>query len=224
MIYTQQTTDHKKTISPPHLEKDFLLDTGATLNILNTDTWNKINEYHNLQIKASTFVLSAAKNSKLPSNGTVKLTLYPDATENRNLKNTSFTLTFHVFNTKFFILGTPFIKKYVESIKCPSHTLEIKHNNDKLSLKFYDSSTKPPPYYSQLFLVIVDQSIDFTPFEDRILTYSLTAFECKNKNASGTILYVFDFSFVPLRKNMFFSIMYINNLKYPYQSFIQILI
>ena len=45
-----------------------------------------------------------------------------------------------------------------------------------------------------------------------------------NKNASGTALYVSDFSFVQLRKNMFFSIMGINNLEYPYQSFIQILI
>ena len=32
------------------------------------------------------------------------------------------------------------------------------------------------------------------------------------------------FSQIPLRKNMFFSIMDINNLEYPYQSFIQIII
>ena len=50
-------------ISPPHLEIDFLLDSGATLNILNNDTWNDIKEYHKLQLKASTFVLSAANNS-----------------------------------------------------------------------------------------------------------------------------------------------------------------
>ena len=44
------------------------------------------------------------------------------------------------------------------------------------------------------------------------------------KKASGTILYASNFSFIPLRKNMFFSKMDINNLEYPYQSFIQILI
>ena len=107
-IYTQQTLDHKKTISPPHLEIDFLLDSGATLNILNTDTWNEIKGHHNLQLKASIFVLSAANNSKLQSKGTVKLTLYLDVTESRTVKKTSFTLTFHVSNTKFKILGTPF--------------------------------------------------------------------------------------------------------------------
>ena len=105
----KKTPDHKKKIFPPHLETNFLLDSGATLNILNTDTRNEIKEYHKLQLKASTFVLSAAINSKVQSNGTIELTLYPDVTESRTLKNTSFTLTFHVSNTKFNILGTPFL-------------------------------------------------------------------------------------------------------------------
>ena len=34
-IYTQQTFDHTKTVSPPHLQIDFLVDSGATLNVLN---------------------------------------------------------------------------------------------------------------------------------------------------------------------------------------------
>ena len=75
-IYTQQTPDHTKTISPPHPEIDFLLvESGASLNVLNNDTWNEINEYHKLQIKASTFVLSAANNSRLQSNGKIQLTI-----------------------------------------------------------------------------------------------------------------------------------------------------
>ena len=115
-IYTQQTLDHKKTISPSHLEVDFLLDSGATLNILNTDTWNEIKDYHRLKLKASILVFSAANNSKLQSKGRVKLTLYPDVTDSRTLKNTSFTLTFHVSKTKFNILGTTFLEKYVDSI------------------------------------------------------------------------------------------------------------
>ena len=44
-MYTQQTLDHERTISPPHPEIYSLLDSGATLNILNTDTWNEIKEY-----------------------------------------------------------------------------------------------------------------------------------------------------------------------------------
>ena len=223
-IDTQQTPDHKKTISPPQLDIYYLLDSGARLNILNTDNWNEIKEYHKLQLKATTLVLSAANSSKLQSSGTIKLTLYPDVTESRTLKNTSYTLTFHVSNIKFNILGSHFLEKYVYSIKCSSQKFEIKYNNDIKSLKLYDSSIKTPPYYSRLFPVMEDQSIYFTPSEYRILTYSSTAYGCKYKNANGTILYTSDFSFIPLRKNMFSSIMDMKILEYPYQSFIQILI
>ena len=64
-IYKQQTLDYRKTVSPPHLEIDFLLDSGATLIVLNNDTWNEIKEYHKLQLKASTFVLSAANYNRM---------------------------------------------------------------------------------------------------------------------------------------------------------------
>ena len=110
--------------------------------------------YHKLQLKASTFVLSAANKSKLQSNGTIKQKLYPDVTESKTLRDTSFTLIFHVSYTKFNILGTPFLEKYVDSINCSSHTLELKNENESKLLKFYDSSIKPPPYYSQLLPVI----------------------------------------------------------------------
>ena len=139
---------------------------------------NEIKDYHKLQLKASTFVLSAAINSKLQSKGTVKLKLYPDVTESRTLKNTSFTLTFYVSNTKFNVLGTPFLEKYVDSIKCSSHTLEIKHNKEVKSLNFYNSSIKSHVYYLRLFTVIGDHS---SPCEHRILTYSLTAYKCFKK-------------------------------------------
>ena len=161
-IYTQQTLDHTKTISPPHLEIDFLLDFGATINVINNDTWNEIKDYHKLPLKASTFVLSAANNSRLQSNGKTKLLLYPDVSENRNLKKTSFTPNFYVSNKNFSILGICSLEKYVDSIKCSSHTLEIKNNEDIESPKLfdtYDSSIKPPTYYSQLFPVISDRSL-----------------------------------------------------------------
>ena len=70
--------------------------------------------------------------------------------ESRTLKNNSFTLTFHVSNTKFNILSTPFLEKYVDSIKCSSHTLEIKDNNATRPLKFYDSSIKPPLLFKNI--------------------------------------------------------------------------
>ena len=84
-ICTQQTLDYRKTFSPAHIENDFFLVSGATLKVLINDTWNETKENHKLQIKTLTFVLSTANNSKLQSNGTMMLILYPDVTENRTL-------------------------------------------------------------------------------------------------------------------------------------------
>ena len=108
----------------------------------------KLKKNHKLQLKTSTFVFSAENNSRLQSKSTVKFTFYPDISENRTLRNTSFTPFFQVRNTKFNILGTLLLEKYVSSIKRSSHTLEIYDNDDIKSLKFYDSSIKPPPFYS----------------------------------------------------------------------------
>ena len=52
----------------------FLIDSEALLKVLNNDTWNEIKEYHKLELKASTFVLSAANKSKLQSSGNGKFT------------------------------------------------------------------------------------------------------------------------------------------------------
>ena len=59
-------------------------------------------------------------------------------------------------------------------------------------MKFYKSPTKPPPYYSRLFSVIGDHTLVFQPFDQRVLTYSLTA--------DRNMFYKSGFSFKPLRK------------------------
>ena len=102
--------------------------------------------------------------------------------------------------------------------------IKIKHNNDIKYVKFYESSAKSTPFFSLLIPVIGHHSIYFQIFEHRILTYSLTAYECKHKYATRTIIYKSDFPVIQLRRIKFFSIINISNLEYPYQSYIQIFI
>ena len=67
--------------SPLHIVFVLLLESVATLNVLNIDTWNEITIYHKFELKEFKFSLSAAKNSKLPSTGTVKIDLNTDVTK-----------------------------------------------------------------------------------------------------------------------------------------------
>ena len=57
-VYIQKTPDHTKTVSPPHLEIDFLLDSGATLHVINNDTWNEIKEYQKHQHLKHQYLIS----------------------------------------------------------------------------------------------------------------------------------------------------------------------
>ena len=72
----------------------------------------------------------------------------------------------------------------------------------KKTVNFYESSTKPPPYSSQLIPVIGDESLYLQQFEYPILTCSLTAYECKSSYTNGPTIYKSGFKFIPLEKNM----------------------
>ena len=71
----------------PILEINFLLDSGATLNLLNEDTWNEI-KYNNTNIclEQSNKTLTAANNTTIDTFGTVTLNLTPDTTSNNRNK------------------------------------------------------------------------------------------------------------------------------------------
>ena len=161
--YAQQTPDHTKTSPPPHLEIDFLIYSGATFIVLNNDTWNEIKKYQKSQSKTSTFVLSAANNSRLPSNWTVKLIFYPDVTKHRTYCNIILKLTFQVSNTKFNNSRDTVSRIFNEAIKCSSHTLDIKRNNDTKSLKFMipQQNQLPTIHDYFLFLVITHSNFNF---------------------------------------------------------------
>ena len=84
------------TKQKPILEIDFLLDSGATLNLLNEDTWNEI-KYNNREIhlEKANKTLTAANNTTIETFGTVTLTLTPNRiSNNRNKPQNSFISPF----------------------------------------------------------------------------------------------------------------------------------
>ena len=69
------------------LEIDFLLDSGATLNLLNEDTWNEI-KYNNpeIQLEKANKTLTAANKTTIETFGTLTLNLTPERTSNSRNK------------------------------------------------------------------------------------------------------------------------------------------
>ena len=138
----------------PIIENDFLLDSGATLNLLNEDTWNEI-KYNNpeIHLERANKTLTAANNTTRETFGTIILNLTPDRiSNNRNKIQHNFNIHLCVTQCNHNILGTPFFKEYIETLNVNTNKLTINTNtildND---IKFFMNSTKGYPYYSRLY-------------------------------------------------------------------------
>ena len=104
--YNKLEQDFRK--QKPILEIDFLLDSVATLNLLNEDRWNEI-KYNNpeIQLEKAKKTLTAADNTTIETFGTVTLNLTPERTSNsRNKLQQNFNIYFHITQSNHNILGT----------------------------------------------------------------------------------------------------------------------
>ena len=151
-MYQCKKFEQDFTKQKPILEIDSLLDSGATLNLLNEDTWNKI-KYNNpeIHLEKENKKLTAANNTTIETFGTVTLTLTPDRiSNNRNKPQNNFHIHFYVTQCNHDILGTPFFKEYIETINANTNRLTLNTNtildNDII---FYMNSTKGYPDYSR---------------------------------------------------------------------------
>ena len=104
-----QTLDH---------EMDFLVDSGAELNIINIPTWIEIKILHPQLIpfkKASR--LATAQGSTFTSYGKIQLFLVPTRTMEQNkLMSKPVKQTFHIHDIKHNIIEIPFFTEYIPTI------------------------------------------------------------------------------------------------------------
>ena len=169
----------------PILETNFLLDSGATLNLLNEDTWNEI-KYNNpeIQLEKANKTLTAANNTTIETYGTVKLPLTPDRiSNNRNKPQNSLNIHFYVTQCNHNILGTPFFKEYIETINVNTNRLTLNTNtildNDII---FYMNSTKGYPYYSRLYPTFNRETIYIEQNQNKSITFPIPIFKQMKKS------------------------------------------
>ena len=135
------------------LEIDFLLDSGATLNLLSKDTWNEL-MYNNphLQLTKSIKTLTAANNTNIETLGTINLNVTPERVSNsRSNPHPIFNIFFYVAQCNHNILGTPFFKEYIETINVNTNKLTINTPTDiDNEIHFFQNTNKEYPYYFRI--------------------------------------------------------------------------
>ena len=177
------------TKQKPILEIGFLLDSGATLNLLNEDTWNEI-KYNNpeIHLEKANKTLTAANNTTIETFGTVKLTLTPDRiSNNRNKPQDSFNINFYVTQCNHNILGTPFFKEYIETINVNTNRITLNTStildNDII---FYMNSRKGYPYYSRLYPIFNRETIYIEQNQSKSITFPIPIFIQMKKSNEKT--------------------------------------
>ena len=210
-MYQCNKPEQDFTKRKPILEIDFLLDSGATLNLLNEDTWNEIKKYNNpeIHLERANKKLTAAYNTTKETFGTVTLNLTPERTSNgRNKPQNKFNIDFYVTQCNHNILGTPFFKEYIEAIsvntnKLPINTKTIIDND----FAFFKNTTKGYPYYSRLHPIFIKELIFFESNQHKRITFPIPIFQQMEKS-SGKTIYGSIHYFEPINKyqNLLFQI------------------
>ena len=201
-MYQYQKFEQDFTKQKPMLEIDFLLDSGATLNLLNEDTWNEI-KYNNPEmiLDKANKTLTAANNTKIDTFGTVTLNLTPDRiSNNRNKPQNNFCIHFYVTQCNHNILGTPFFKEYIETINVNTNKLTLNTNtNLDNDIIFYMNSTKGYPYYSRLYTIINRETIYIEPNQQKSITFPIPIFK-QMKHSNDKTIQKSKFYFEPIDK------------------------
>ena len=215
--------DFKKK-QKPILEMDFLLDSGATLNLLNEDTLNEI-KHNNPEIllERAHKTLTAANITTIETIGTITLNLTTERTSNsRNKLQQNFNIYLYVTQCNHIILGTPFFKEYIKTINVNTNKLTINTNtiidNDII---FFINSTKGYPYSSRLYPIFNKEPIYFERDQHKCITFPIPIFKRMEKS-SGKTIYGSIHYFEPINKYQNLSFTDIKDLSLEKEHFIDI--
>ena len=147
-LYTHVSPNQNQRDYPSRLEISFLLDSGASISLLNYPTYVTIAKLVNLKQNNphnSSKTLTVANQTEVP------ILHYVTFTINTTIENYSrhFTIPFAVADIKYNILGTPFFEENVQNINIQDFTLQFKHHPRVYPnyTKFTSLLSKDYPYF-----------------------------------------------------------------------------
>ena len=164
------------TSIPSKLELLFLLDSGASICVLNLPTFNIL---ANQFLKCSTHSphqndfksLTVANKSEVPILHNLALTLHTSLHGNTR----TLVIPFAVANIKYNILGTPFFEKYVKTLDIEniSLTFNTSHESRINTLPFTAHKEKDYPFFSYIYTINVKNKIHFKPNASQIIHFPI---------------------------------------------------
>ena len=161
----------------------FLLDTGASISVLNLPTFHAISKQLNINVPTNlenkrAETLTVANQTEVPIKHYISMTCFTEV----NHQTRSFKIDFAVANIKYNILGTPSFKKHIQIIDFQQNIMTYIEQHPKFSTKttFSTFTEKDYPYISYIYTIKCKEP-DIFPFLHMIVNE-------KSKDSCATII------------------------------------
>ena len=143
-LYVHTPSSIAQRDNPSRLENAFLLDSGASISVLNYPTYITLTKFLDIRPNHTSDVGPTRNSKKLTvANQTEVLILHYanlilNTTIDENSRN--FSVPFAVADIKYNILGTPFFEDNIQNINIQDFTLEVPIKNTPKLCKVHNTS------------------------------------------------------------------------------------
>ena len=173
-LYIQTRSSQIQRENPSRLEISLLLDSGASISVLNYPTYVTIAKLQNIEQNSTLYpskTLTVANQTEVPILHYVTITL------NTTIEDDSrqFTIPFAVADIKYNTLGTPFLEVNIQNKNIQDFTLQIKHRFTTYPnyTKFTTLLSKDYPYFSYIYRINSKTQIRLKPNSSKIAHFPI---------------------------------------------------
>ena len=178
-LYVHTPSSMVQKDNPSRLEIAFLLDSGASISVLNYPTYFTLtklldirpNHSSDLQPHHSSKTLTVANQTEVPILHYANIILNTTFEDNSR----SFSVPFAVADIKYNILGTPFFEDNIQNINIQNSTLEFKYQSKIYPnyTKFTTLLSKDYPYFSYIYRINSKTQIRLKPKSSKIAHFPI---------------------------------------------------
>ena len=178
-LYVHTPSSITQRDNPSRLETAFLLDSGASISVLNYPTYitltklldNRPNHISDIGPHHTSKTLTVANQTEVPMLHYANIILNTTIDDNSRY----FSVPFAVADIKCNILGTPFFEDKIQNINIQDFTLEIKYQSKTHPnyAKFTTLLSKDYPYFSYLYRINSKTQIRLKPKSSRIAHFPI---------------------------------------------------
>ena len=232
-LYVHTPSSIEQRDNPSRLEIAFLLDSGASISVLNYPTYITLTKL--LDIRSNhTSDVGPTRNSKtltVANQTEVPILHYANIILNTTIDENSryFSVPFAVADVKYNIIGTPFFEDNIQNINIQDFTLEFKYQSKTHPnyTKFTTLLSKDYPYFSYIYRINSKTQIRLKPKSSKIAHFPIK--NCHNLHFTTTP----QNHFFPSVPHTYFGFIYItfslhltllkNTFFLPYHTLLKIL-